>query len=130
MIYMYHISLKCTYISVLTCTDTYTYIYTFTYIYIYIYTYTYAYTYNRFHTYIRIRILRGAWPRRPLPEELVDDLKKRLKLRVTLASNPCRVLFYNHEMVFFRDDIMKRSQVRLYVYTFIGVQRSYGVIES
>ncbi len=73
---------------------------------------------------------RGAWPRRPLPEELVDDLKKRLKLRITLASNPCRVLFYNHEMVFFRDDLLKRSQRHLLVNLATGSGDDRGDLES
>ena len=52
---------------------------------------------------------KAAWPRRPLPEELVKPLRRRIK-KLTLASNPCRVLFYNQELVFFREDMMKKMQ--------------------
>jgi len=52
---------------------------------------------------------KASWPRRPLPEELVKPLRKKIK-KITLASNPCRVLFYNQEIVFFREDMLKKMQ--------------------
>ena len=50
---------------------------------------------------------KSCWPRPSIPEELVKPLRKRIK-RLTLASNPCRVLFYNQEIVFFREDMLRK----------------------
>jgi len=52
---------------------------------------------------------KASWPRRPLPEELVKPLRKKIQ-KITVASNPCRVLFYNQEIVFFREDMLKKMQ--------------------
>ena len=52
---------------------------------------------------------KASWPRRPLPEELVKSLRKKIK-KLTLAGNPCRVQFYNQEIVFFREDMLRKMQ--------------------
>jgi len=52
----------------------------------------------------------SALPRRPIPESLTSDLRKKIK-HLTLASNPCRVRFYTQEIVFFREDLLKKMQV-------------------
>jgi len=52
---------------------------------------------------------KASWPRRPLPEELIAPLRKKIK-KITVASNPCRVLFHNQEIVFFREDMLKKMQ--------------------
>ena len=51
----------------------------------------------------------AALPRRPLPEYLTSELAKKVK-SLTLASNPCRVRFYTQEIVFFREDLLKKMQ--------------------
>lgn len=50
---------------------------------------------------------KNAWPRRNIPEYLVSGLRKKVK-SLSLASNPCRVKFYTQELVFFRDDLLRR----------------------
>ena len=51
----------------------------------------------------------AAFPRRPLPAYLTEPLAKKVK-HLTLASNPCRVRFYTQEIVFFREDLLKKMQ--------------------
>jgi DNA polymerase epsilon subunit 2 len=51
----------------------------------------------------------AAYPRRPLPSFLTDPLAKRVK-HLSSASNPCRVRFYTQELVFFRENLLKRMQ--------------------
>lgn len=51
----------------------------------------------------------AAYPRRPLPAYLTEQLAKKVK-HLTMASNPCRVRFYTQEIVFFREDLLKKMQ--------------------
>eukprot|EP00605_Chrysophyceae_sp_TOSAG23-4_P002233 GSChrysophyteH1.ASY1.ANO1.2477.1 assembled CDS len=53
---------------------------------------------------------KASWPRRPIPEKLVEALQKRGIKKLVFASNPCRVLFWNQEIVFFREDLLKKMQ--------------------
>jgi len=51
----------------------------------------------------------AAYPRRPLPSYITEPLAKKVK-HLTLASNPCRIRWYTQEMVFFREDLLKKMQ--------------------
>ena len=51
----------------------------------------------------------NALPRRPIPEEFVKDLKKKVS-HITFASNPCRVQFFTQEIVLFREDLLRKMQ--------------------
>ncbi|CAK0783094.1 hypothetical protein CVIRNUC_006289 [Coccomyxa viridis] len=48
-------------------------------------------------------------PRPPLPEPLIADARELLPNAV-FATNPCRIRFYNQEMVIFRDDLQNRMR--------------------
>lgn len=46
-------------------------------------------------------------PRRPLLSSLVHRLKAKIP-KVHFATNPCRIKFFNQEIVVFREDLMAR----------------------
>ncbi|CAN0186838.1 unnamed protein product [Pylaiella littoralis] len=48
-------------------------------------------------------------PRPPLPEYFTRSLRENLT-HASFATNPCRLRFFTQEMVFFRDDILKKMQ--------------------
>ncbi|CAM9215034.1 unnamed protein product [Ascophyllum nodosum] len=48
-------------------------------------------------------------PRPPLPTYFTRSLRENLG-HASFASNPCRLRFFTQEMVFFRDDILKKMQ--------------------
>jgi DNA polymerase epsilon subunit 2 len=51
----------------------------------------------------------NALPRRPIPELFVKELRKKVA-HVSLASNPSRIRFYTQEIVFFREDLLRKMQ--------------------
>ncbi|CAN4085428.1 unnamed protein product [Withania somnifera] len=50
-----------------------------------------------------------ALPRCPLPKYLTEELQKYVPNAI-LASNPCRIKFYNQEIVLFRQDMLYRMR--------------------
>lgn len=48
-------------------------------------------------------------PLRPLPKFLVKELESRVK-HINFGSDPCRVRFFTQEIVFFRDDILRKMR--------------------
>lgn len=48
-------------------------------------------------------------PLRPLPQFLVKELSSRVK-HVKCGTDPCRLRFFTQEIVFFRDDIMRKMR--------------------
>lgn len=48
-------------------------------------------------------------PLRPLPKFLVKDLVSRVK-HVNFGTDPCRVRFFTQELVFFREDILRKMR--------------------
>jgi DNA polymerase epsilon subunit 2 len=56
-------------------------------------------------------------PRRPLLSSFVNKLKSRVS-RAHFASNPCRIKFFNQEIVIFREDLMAKMLRNV-----IGVKR-------
>jgi hypothetical protein len=53
--------------------------------------------------------INNALPRRAIPEEFTKDLRKKVT-HITFASNPCRIRFFTQEIVFFREDLLRKMQ--------------------
>ena len=51
----------------------------------------------------------NALPRRALPEQFTEDLRKKVA-HVSFASNPCRIRFFTQEIVLFREDLIRKMQ--------------------
>ena len=51
----------------------------------------------------------NALPRRPIPELFVKELRKQVS-HLSLASNPSRIRFYTQELLFFREDLLRKMQ--------------------
>lgn len=48
-------------------------------------------------------------PRRAIPDIFLKDLKRKVR-HVNFASNPCRLRFFTQEIVFFREDLLRKMQ--------------------
>ena len=48
-------------------------------------------------------------PFRPLAKYFTRELSKRIK-HINFASNPCRMRFYSQEIVFFREDLLRKMR--------------------
>lgn len=53
--------------------------------------------------------LNKVLPRRAIPDIFTKDLQKKVK-NLTFGSNPCRLRFFTQEIVFFREDLLKKMQ--------------------
>ena len=51
--------------------------------------------------------LSAVLPRRPIPSTFTGRIKTKVP-KLHLASNPCRIRFFNQEVVIFRENIMGR----------------------
>lgn len=55
-----------------------------------------------------------ALPRRPISSDFAKQLEQKVA-HVSFASNPCRLRFYTQEIVFFREDLLRKMQRHLAV---------------
>lgn len=51
----------------------------------------------------------SAMPRHPLLPLFTDGVRARVK-RLTVTTNPCRILFYSREVVIFREDLLQKMR--------------------